>query len=291
LWLAPRHRPFYPSQATTTANNTMSYESVPDVEQGDEIPTSEILIQKAQKRYPEAGSAVEAEFLGRLDDAIDNCKPEIKIPRLSPAHFGNSKDGEESSQGSGYMELIKSLKFPTVALSVTIVSAFVVIVISSPLARAMFPYYACALSFLSSIPSIKKRFLDKIGAVFDKMASVKTGAEQKVQGISDKGMHYLDMTEKAMNRALAPIKGKLAVATKFESMLKKVDPTIDIPGKWILGFLVSIQHALWKMADCRTMHSSLSLLFKYVQILRILNGRSMAMKVNSRVPLMVCRAW
>ena len=50
--------------------DNMSYEPVPDVEQGDQgplLPSSDQLIKVARERYPEAGTEIEAEFLGRLD--------------------------------------------------------------------------------------------------------------------------------------------------------------------------------------------------------------------------------
>lgn len=211
----------------------MSYEAVPDVELGNEndgLPSSEALIKAAHERYPAAGSAIEAEFLGRLDDAIANAKPSITIPRLSVEQLGpgDAKGGDFTAD---FTALVKSLKIPTIALAVTLASALIVVATNNPLTRAIFPYYACILTFTASVPDIRQRFLDSIAPIFNKFNSVKEGVERKVEGISDKGLLYLGITETAMNNALAPVKEKLSSATKLETMLKKIDPTIDIPGE------------------------------------------------------------
>jgi hypothetical protein len=209
-----------------------TYEAIPDVEQPDDndddddgIPTSDLIIRKAQERYPEAGTAIEAEFLGRLDDAIDNAEPKIVIPRVSV------KDLQPKSEINDTMDFIKSLQLPTAALAVTITTALIIIVSNSPVAQAVFPYYACIVTYMSSIPEIRKRFLTAIQPIFDHMAVMKKKVERRVEGVSSKGLHYLSITETAMNQAIAPIKDKVAFATKAEDMLRLIDPTIDIPGK------------------------------------------------------------
>lgn len=211
-----------------------TYESIPDVEQPDGndaddygIPTSDLIIKKAQERYPEAGTALEAEFLGRLDDAIDNAEPKIVIPRLSV------KDLQPTSEMNDTMELIKSLKLPTVAFAVTVTTALIIVVSNSPIAQALFPYYACILTFMSSIPDIRKRFLAGVKPVFDNISTLKKNVESRVDGVSTKGLRYLSITETAMNQAITPIKDKLAFATKAQDMLRQTDPTIDIPGKFV----------------------------------------------------------
>jgi hypothetical protein len=206
-----------------------SYESVPDVEQPDDddgIPPSDLIIAKAQERYPEAGTKLEAEFLGRLDDAIDNAEPKITVPRLS------TKDLQPSTEIDDQNALIKALKLPTAALAVTTATALIIIVAQSPVAKAIYPYYACILTFMSSIPDIRKRFVAAVKPVFDNLATMKKKVESRVDGLSAKGLKYLSITETAMKQAIAPIKDKLAFATKMQDMLQKIDPTIDIPGKY-----------------------------------------------------------
>lgn len=209
----------------------MSYEAVPDVEEGDGgLPSSDVLIKAAQERYPEAGTELEAEFLGRLDDAIDNAKPTVSFPRLSVEQL-QSGSGQGDAALGDLIAFAKTLKLPTVAFAITALSGLVVIVANSAVIRAIYPYYACILTFAASVPDIRKRFLESIAPVFDKLQNVKDGTERKVEGIADKGLNYLGITEKAMNNALAPIKDKLSLATKLETMLKKINPDIDIPGK------------------------------------------------------------
>jgi hypothetical protein len=202
------------------------YEVVPDVEQPDdiELPASDILIAKAKERYPEAGTKLEAEFLGRLDDAIDNCKPKIEIPRISPDQL------QPSTEIKNQHALLKALQLPTVALVTMIVVALLLMVTNSPLAKAIYPYLACVTTFLSSVPDIRKRFLAAVQPVFEKFELLKGKTERRVEGISTKGFKYLDVTEKAMNQAIAPIKDKVAFATKLETALKQFYPDIDIPG-------------------------------------------------------------
>ncbi len=130
-----------------------------------------------------------------------------------------------------FMAFAKSLKLPTIAFATKAVSGLVVIVANSAVLRAMYPYYACILTFAASVPDIRKRFMESIAPVFDKFQTVKDGTERKVEGIADKGLNYLAITEKAMNNALAPIKDKLSLATQFETLLKQFNPDIDIPGK------------------------------------------------------------
>ena len=239
----------------------MSYESVPDVEEGDGgLPSSDVLIKAAKERYPEAGTELEAEFLGRLDDAIDNAKPNISVPRLSVEQLQTGSGGASPTLANGdFIAFAKSLKFPTVAFAATLVSGFVVVLSNSAIVRAMYPYYACLLTFAASVPDIRKRFLDSIVPVFDQLTNMKDGIERKVDGVADKGLNYLSITEKAMNNALSPIKDKLAMVTQFETMLKKIDPDIDIPGThnrchdgmfgffWLIRLTATHAHVDWLM--------------------------------------------
>lgn len=206
----------------------MSYEQVPDVECGSEggLPPSVILITKAKERYPEAGTDIEAEFLGRLDDAVENCHPRISLPRL---------EQPDSPVGKGLKDVfafVKSLKLPTTALAVTLTSALVVILTANPLVRVIYPYYACVVAFSASIPAIRRRFLGAIGPVLEKFTNMKETVERELTKVSDTALSYLNITESSMNRALGPINQKLAAVTKLETMLQKVDPSIDIPGKY-----------------------------------------------------------
>lgn len=208
----------------------MSYEQVPDVECGSEagLPPSVILIAKAKERYPEAGTDIEAEFLGRLDDAVENCRPRISIPRLELGQ----PDSTVGKGSNDLLPLVKSLKLPTTALALTLTSALVVILTGNPLLRVIYPYYACVVTFSASIPAIRQRFLGAIGPVLEKFTNMKETIERELTKVSDIGLSYLDITESSMNRALGPINQKLAAVTKLETMLQKVDPTIDIPGKY-----------------------------------------------------------
>jgi hypothetical protein len=190
------------------------YESVPDAEQPDDIvlPSSDVLIAKAQERYPEAANKIEAEFLGRLDDAIDNAQPKIEIPRISPDQLQPSTEIDDKAA------LFNAVKLPTMALAAMIAAAVVLMVVNNPLAKAIYPYFACVTTFMASVPDIRKRFLAAVVPVFDKFDSMKGTVEGRVEGVSAKGLKYLNVTEKSMNQAIAPIKDKLAFATKMEAV-------------------------------------------------------------------------
>ena len=204
------------------------YGSIPDSEQPEDVvlPTSDVLIAKAQEKYPEAGTKIEAEFLGRLDDAIDNCQPKIEIPRISTDQLKPSSDIDDKAA------LFDAVKLPTMALIAMIAAALLLLVVNSPLAKFIYPYFACVTTFMASVPDIRKRFLAAVVPVFDKFDSMKGQIEGRVEGVSTKGFKYLGVTEKSMNQAIAPIKDKVAFATKMETALKQVDPTIDIPGTY-----------------------------------------------------------
>ena len=190
------------------------------------LPTSDVLIAKAQEKYPEAGTKIEAEFLGRLDDAIDNCQPKIEIPRISTDQLKPSSDIDDKAA------LFDAVKLPTMALIAMIAAALLLLVVNSPLAKFIYPYFACVTTFMASVPDIRKRFLAAVVPVFDKFDGMKGQIEGRVEGVSTKGFKYLGVTEKSMNQAIAPIKDKVAFATKMETALKQVDPTIDIPGAY-----------------------------------------------------------
>jgi hypothetical protein len=113
-----------------------------------------------------------------------------------------------------------------------IVTGLIVMAVESPIAKAIYPYFACVMTFLSSVPDIRKRFLATVEPVFETLAGNKEKVEKRVEGVSTKGLKYLSITESAMNAAIAPIKDKIAFATKAETALKQIDPDIDIPGKF-----------------------------------------------------------
>lgn len=214
-----------------------SYEPVPDVEQPDDdgFSPADVIIAKAQERYPEAGSQLEAEFLGRLDDAIEKAEPKITLPRVTAEQLqtmskaAGEKDGDNAEEISDTKALVHALKLPTAALGVTIASALLLLVVNSPLAKAIYPYYACILTFLASVPDIRRRFLKAVRPVFAKAQGQKEVVERKVDGVATRGLNYLGITEDACNRALAPIRDKLSFATKAETALRQIDPSIDIP--------------------------------------------------------------
>jgi hypothetical protein len=201
------------------------YTPIPDVETGEilkevDVDDESIMLERAMKRYPDANE-VEAAFFGKLDEAIENARPEIVLPKVQASDIGPPKS---------IMQFVgESLVLPTYALGAALVSAAVVVVTGSPVAKALFPYYACILMFPSSIPATRTRFMGQVTPAFTILDDTKALVEEKVSGVSTKALEILDQTEKAMYTAIAPIKSKADMATKAETMLRLVKPDIDIP--------------------------------------------------------------
>ena len=206
-------------------SSSAGYTQIPDVESGvvaTSVSTEEAITQRAMQRYPEA-NAMEATFLGKIDDAMENCKPQIVLPKVKAEDLG------DASAASSLESFAKSLVLPTKALIVSLLSGLLVIVLHSPFAAAIFPYYACLLTFLSSVPATKARLLDQATPAIKKVDDTKNSIETIVGQVATKALDVLSDAEAAMYKAIAPIKDKADMATKLETMLRMIDPTIDIP--------------------------------------------------------------
>jgi hypothetical protein len=204
----------------------MSYEEVKDVEKALQWTPDDTVMAVARQRYPIVDSDIEALFLGRLDDTIDHFRLEIKLPRV---HI--SKLAQGSDTRTSLADVVNSLKLPTYALIVTVSAAVLSILSHHPLGKILLPYLSCVLTFLSSIPSIRKRLLAKSSWLLAQFDSMQNQVENAIDELASQGFQILETTESTMNQALAPINVKLAAITRVESMLKTIKPDIDIPGK------------------------------------------------------------
>jgi hypothetical protein len=204
----------------------MSYEEVEDVEKALQWTPDDTVMDVARRRYPVVDSDIEALFLGRLDDTIDHFRLEIRLPRV---HVG--KLAQSSDTRTRWADVVNSIKLPTCALVVTVSTAILSILSHHPLGKVLLPYFSCIVTFLSSIPSIRKRLLTKSSWLLAQFDSVQTQVETAMDEIASRGFQILHTTESTMNQALAPINVKLAAITRVESMLKTIKPDIDIPGK------------------------------------------------------------
>lgn len=224
------HRAHLPSSLQTiflfarllTTNNTMSssgYEPVPDVDSGVAASDGKTSAERAKEKYPEA-SDLEATFLGHLDDAIDNAEPTVAFPPVDPSEIG------EADSPSG---LLNALKLPMAALVVSIVLTFLVVWIHVGGLTHAYPYLSALLIFVASIPPTRGRFLKQTAPFFDKIDSIKDLIEGKIKELEEKALSYLTQAYDAFNKAIEPMRPKLDLATKAETMLRKIDPSIDIP--------------------------------------------------------------
>lgn len=210
-----------------------TYDPIPDVdvdiEQGvtlseqdpdtKELPAPPPSDNDLQLKYPEANQQ-ECRFLGALDTAIANAKAKVSLPRVQSRDFGPPQS---------IQDFITSLKLPTQALMFTISSAVGAAFWANPIVIALFPYYCCIVSFLSSIPATTEALNSKANAFFGKIEAKEESARCKVDNVADLALNYIGLAKQAMDTALAPIKETLDYATEVEEMLQKVDPTIDIP--------------------------------------------------------------
>ncbi len=197
------------------------YEPIPDVdlETGSTFTEDHDSSEELAKKYPEANH-LERQFLSKLDHAINNAKPKVVLPKMKAADVGPPQS---------ITDFIASIKYPTVALVVTVASAVSVAFMDSPIVIALFPYYSCILTFMSSIPATKGELDCKANAFFSKVEGNKKQAEKKLEGIAEIGLRYIGTARHSMETAIKPIKKTLDAATELETMLRKVDPTIDIP--------------------------------------------------------------
>ena len=197
--------------------SSAEYSPIPDVETGDAGASS---LESAKARYPEANDT-EAAFLGRLDDAIANAKPEIKLPPVDAASLGIEAD---SSMG-----FLNGFKIPSICLVALIVLSFAVAAINNGVLTSFYPYIGAIALRVAAFPPTKGRFVTQTGPAFSTIESTQGRVDTEVGQVSGKALNTLNGAEGKFNDAIAPIKDKLSYATKLETVLKKFDDSIDIP--------------------------------------------------------------
>jgi len=174
------------------------------------------------KKYPEANSQ-ELKFLGALDKAIAKySEPKISLPRVQDDRLGYS--GSDS-----FPEFLASLKLPTAALIACVGASVTVLATDNEIYRTLFPYVSCILIFTSTIPPLRNRFLQRCEAFVPLVEGQAKSVESKMSSLSTGAIGHLNKAEDTMDAALSPIQEKLDKVTELETMLRTVDPTIDIP--------------------------------------------------------------
>jgi len=175
--------------------------------------------QTAAEKYPEANEQ-ELKLLMLLDGAKEKATPEINLPRLNPEDIGIPLS---------LREFFGSLKLATVSLIVILMTALPVVLSGSPVAIALFPYYACLLVFVASVPATRKRLSEQFMAIFENIEEVQANVNDKISAVLDGGTAYVASVQDNIDKVLEPIRPKLDQVTKLESALRKINPNIDIP--------------------------------------------------------------
>lgn len=196
----------------------------------DESSDEEVLTKEEEeeeqkslaKKYPEA-NPLELKFLGALDKAIAKySEPKITLPRIP--------DDQLSYSGSdSFPEFLASLKLPTAALIADVGGSLAVLATNNDIYRTFFPYVSCILIFTSTILPLRDRFLQRVEAFVSRVEGQKKAVESKVSSLFTGAIRKLNNAEDTMDAALSPIQEKLDKVTKLETLLRTVDPTIDIP--------------------------------------------------------------
>ena len=199
------------------ASTSEGYEPIPDVEAG--IVSEASKKQSLEEKYPDANE-LERTFLGTLDDAMEKAKPEVSIPKFAASQVGPPAHPRE---------FLESIVTPTIAFVISLGSAIVVAMMASPLAMKLFPYYTGLLTIGGSILPMKKAAETRSNSIFDNIDAKEKQVRDLVDGVSSTALGYIDTSENTLDKALAPARDKLDNATKLEKMLRKIDPTVDIP--------------------------------------------------------------
>jgi len=199
-----------------------AYDKIPDVEEGiiNDTPGQQPKLSP-KERYPNANSDAEAELLCTMDDAIENAVPTFDPPLL-PVKKPDNFIGSLS-------ELVKLIQIPLLTFAALVGGAVLVVMMDSPIAKALYPYFIAVTSFLASVPSLKKKISDVaqgvVGTIENKIEEMKG----MIEDVASEGMGYVQKVDTALINMLEPIKPQLDLAAKFVNVLQKFDPSIDIP--------------------------------------------------------------
>ena len=190
----------------------MSYSKVPDAEAPAPAASD-------ASTYPDA-NATELKLLTFLDGAMKNAKPSIPLPQISTKDVGPPPT---------MAELFAQLKAPAIAFGVSLTSALIVIFLANPVVEALYPYYACIVTFIGSLPTMKARAAQLSGVVFSRMTSVENEVNTAVTDLSNMIQGVISSGKANVDDVLNEYKPKITLASKMESTLKKMDPELEIP--------------------------------------------------------------
>ena len=235
----PQHATYFHNMLPVTLKN--DYTPIPDVdlEEGTNVDAiddvdsdteGEQTEQQLAEKYPEANDK-ELKFLGALDKAIAKYSdPKVSLPRVPTKGNDIDAGSSESSSGSdSFTALLESLKLPTTTLVVCVGASLGILATNNKIYEVLFPYVSCIVIFLSTVSTLRTRFLERSSLIVSRIDCQAKAVDSKVQKLSSGAIAQLDKAEVCMDQALSAIRDKLDKVTELEAMLQVIDPTIDIP--------------------------------------------------------------
>lgn len=139
---------------------------------------------RIHKEYPFLNEK-QLEFVGTLDDAIDNAMPQVRLPKLRIVR--QSSDNQEVT----WSEYLSLLIAPCLIFMVTLPAAIAIAVLlvdddsDSNIAttiQSLYPYLITLVTFLASVPVIRNRYY----GYFEKISTGVDAAKERVDPAVDK---------------------------------------------------------------------------------------------------------
>ena len=192
---------------------------------------------------PANATAAELKLLDSIDAAMKNATPSIPVPQIKTSDLGPPPTKAQ---------LFSQLAAPFAVLVASVGSALLVIFLANPTVKAAFPYYTCVLAFVGAIPASKAQVTRAVGSVIDQITSIENKVSDTIDEIGAAMSGALNSGKSNVVLVLSVYKPKLAMASKFEGELKKLDPDLKMPD------LGSLETALDQpLEQCATAISSL----------------------------------
>lgn len=196
--------------------NKADYEEVPDAET-PVIPPPET---NPRELYPEADEDA-ARLLGDLDTVIKLPNPQVKLPRVKASSLAGAP--------TTWKELLEAMKTPTLTFLGIAVAAIATIVWGSPLVQKLFPYIACVIEFVATVPALIERFTKQSNVAFETLDEAQGTVDAQVDAVTFKVTFIIDSIQDLVRKVLEPARPKIKAAQKVKGLLQKHDDTIEIP--------------------------------------------------------------
>jgi hypothetical protein len=211
---------------TTTQKkpNAADYEPIPDVENGTGTAPSTNDYSGFDPK--------QIELLSNIDETIQsNGSFQFALPTV------NSDDMITQGQS-----MIQSMVLPTLTTIVATITAFGLSAVQqltdkstsidhtiSTISILLFPYVNATIAFLASFRPIQSRCMTSVEPIFQKMDSIQDTIQSSISDISTNVNTTIDTVETKIKDAMEPVLPTLQTATQYESMIRTVQPDVDIP--------------------------------------------------------------